>query len=248
MIYDDYLYQAELQRWVLEADVAWSRVDASLALQQPELLEEVRDSAIIESYFPLYTMKLVQAIWDRVDATAVFSIQLYESYKHFYALNRYLEIVGYRPLDEADIVETRRKNLGNPVPEAIAELTRYMMSEHFAAYFFMRLSRQAREPVLQQISAWIAKDEVRHAQFAFDILSDRLREDPTVSETILNAALRFRHVGSDVVEQVPVAEKNDLGAILSINKKVERLCGKKMTAHAQDQIRNQMKGLHHATI
>ena len=248
MIYDDYLHQAELQRWVLEADVAWSRVDVSVALQQPELLEEVRDSAIIESYFPLYTTNLVKAIWDQVDATAVFSIQLYESYKHFYALNRYLEIVGYRPLDEADIVETRRRNLGNPVPEAVAELTRYMMSEHFAAYFFMRLSRQAREPVLQQIAAWIAKDEVRHAQFAFEILSARLREDSSVSERILDAALRFRHVGADVVEQVPVAEKNDLGAILSINKKVERLCGKKMTAHAQDQIRNQMKGLDHATV
>ncbi len=248
MIYDDYLYQAELQRWVLEADIAWSKVDVALALKQPDLLEEVRDSAIIESYFPLYTMKLVQAIWDRVDATAVFSIQLYESYKHFYALNRYLEIVGYRPLEEADIVETRRKNLDLPVPEAIAELTRYMMSEHFAAYFFMRLSRQAREPVLQQLAAWIAKDEVRHAQFAFDLLSARLREDPSVSSRILDAALNFRHVGADVVDQVPVAEKNDLGAILSIKKKIERLCGKKMTAHAQDHIRNQMKDHHHATI
>lgn len=248
MIYDDYLHQAELQRWVLEADVAWSRVDAAVALQQPELLEEVRDSAIIESYFPLYTTNLVRAIWDQVDATAVFSIQLYESYKHFYALNRYLEIVDYRPLDESDIIATRRQNLNNPVPEAIAELTRYMMSEHFAAYFFMRLSRQAREPVLQQIAAWIAKDEVRHAQFAFEILSARLRDDPSVADRILDAALRFRHVGADVVEQVPVAEKNDLGAILSINKKVERLCGKKMTAHAQEQIRNQMKGLEHATV
>ena len=248
MIYDDYLHQAELQRWVLEADVAWSRVDASVALQQPELLNEVRDSAIIESYFPLYTTNLVRAIWDQVDATAVFSIQLYESYKHFYALNRYLEIVGYRPLDESDIIATRRQNLDNPLPEPISELTRYMMSEHFAAYFFMRLSRQAREPVLQQIAAWIAKDEVRHTQFAFEILSARLREDPTVADRILDSAHRFRHVGADVVEQVPVAEKNDLGAILSINKKIERLCGKKMTAHAQEQIRNQMKGLEHATV
>lgn len=247
MIYDDYLHQAELQRWVLEADVAWSQIDIPLAMQQPELLEEVRDSAIIESYFPLYTMKLVGVIWDQVDATAVFSIQLYESYKHFYALNRYLEITGYRPLDEEDIIATRRKNLGNPAPEPVAELTRYMMSEHFAAYFFMRLSRQAREPVLSRIAAWIAKDEVRHAQFAFEILSARLRENPSLAETILDAALHFRHVGADVVEEVPVAEKNDLGAILSINKKVERLCGKKMTAHAQHQIRKQMKG-NHATI
>ena len=76
MIYDEYLTQSELHRWILEADVAWNRVDCALAHTQPELLEELRDSALIESYFPLYTTKLVRALWDQVDATAVFSIQL----------------------------------------------------------------------------------------------------------------------------------------------------------------------------
>src|SRR2546422_1233462 len=107
MIYDEYLTQAELQRWILEADVAWNRVDAALALTQPELLDEVRDSALIESYFPVYTTKLVRALWNQVDATAVFSVQLYESYKHFYVLNRYLELVSYRPITEAELVEIR---------------------------------------------------------------------------------------------------------------------------------------------
>src|SRR2546428_13935207 len=87
MIYDEYLTQAELQRWILDADVAWGRVDAALALTQPQLLDEVRDSALIESCFSVYTTKLVRALWDQVDATAVFSVQLYESYKHFYVLN-----------------------------------------------------------------------------------------------------------------------------------------------------------------
>ena len=34
MIYDDYLHQSELQRWILEADVAWSRIDVPLARQR----------------------------------------------------------------------------------------------------------------------------------------------------------------------------------------------------------------------
>src|SRR5947207_2768849 len=108
MIYDEYLIQAEIQRWILEADVAWNRVDSALAYTQLELLEELRDSALIESYFPIYTTKLVRALWDQVDATAVSSIQLYESYKHFYVLNRYLEIIGYRPITIEEIVQIRQ--------------------------------------------------------------------------------------------------------------------------------------------
>src|SRR5436309_2937973 len=83
MIYDEYLTQAELQRWILEADVAWARVDVTLARSRPDVLEQVHDSALIESYFPLYTTRLMRALWDQVDVTSVFSVQLYESYKHF---------------------------------------------------------------------------------------------------------------------------------------------------------------------
>jgi len=225
MIYDEYLTQSELHRWILEADVAWNRVDCALAYTQPELLEELRDSALIESYFPLYTTKLVRALWDQVDATAVFSIQLYESYKHFYVLNRYLEVIGYRPITIEEIVEVRQRNLEREVSDGIAELTRYMVSEHFAAYFFLRLGRQVREPALRQIVGFIAKDEFRHSQFAFDLLELRLRTDPDCRERVLATALNFRHVGADVVPRVPVSEKNDLQAILTLNKKMHRLCG-----------------------
>src|SRR5947208_11492074 len=83
MIYDEYLTQAELQRWILEADVAWNAIDPKIALSQTILLDQVRDSALIESYFPIYTTRLMRALWDQIDATSVFSIQLYESYKHF---------------------------------------------------------------------------------------------------------------------------------------------------------------------
>jgi hypothetical protein len=225
MIYDEYLTQAELQRWILEADVAWNAVDPKIALSQPGLLDQIRDSALIESYFPLYTTRLIRALWDQIDATSVFSIQLYESYKHFYVLNRYLELVSYRPITEGELVAVRARNLDHEIADPIAELARYMVSEHFAAYFFLRLARQAPEPVLRRIAEFIAKDEFRHTQFAYDLLLPRVREDEGARARVLSAALNFRHVGADVVDSVPIAEKNDLQAILTLDKKMRRLCG-----------------------
>lgn len=225
MIYDEYLTQAELQRWILETDVAWNTIDREIALSEPALLDQIRDSALIESYFPIYTTRLIRALWDQIDATSVFSIQLYESYKHFYVLNRYLELVSYRPITEEELVAVRARNLNHEITDPIAELARYMVSEHFAAYFFLRLSRQAREPVLRKIADFIAKDEFRHTQFAFDLLLPRVREDDAAGARVLGAALNFRHVGADVVASVPIAEKNDLQAILTLDKKMRRLCG-----------------------
>ena len=225
MIYDEYLTQAELQRWILETDVAWNTIDRDIALSEPRLLDQIRDSALIESYFPIYTTRLIRALWDQIDATSVFSIQLYESYKHFYVLNRYLELVSYRPITEEELVALRARNLDREITDPTAELARYMMSEHFAAYFFLRLSRQAREPVLRRIAEFIAKDEFRHTQFAFDLLLPRVRGDEAARARVLSAGLNFRHVGADVVASVPIAEKNDLQAILTLDKKMRRLCG-----------------------
>ena len=236
MIYDEYLTQAELQRWILDIDVAWNRVDATLALTQTDLLDQVHDAALIESYFPIYTTKMMQAWWDKADVTAVFSIQLYESYKHFYVLNRYLELVAYRPIGDDELIAIRRRNLNSEVSEAVTELARYMISEHFAAYFFLRLSRQAKEPVLQQIASFIAKDEFRHTQFAFELLEPRVRDDRTARDQVLAAGLNFRHVGADVVAEVPVSEKNDLQAILTLNKKLQRLCGVSLTEFAKGEL------------
>jgi hypothetical protein len=46
--------------------------------------------------------------------------------------------------------------------------------------------------------------------------------------------LEFRHIGSDVVSPVPVSEKNDLGAILTLNKRMRRLCGVSLSGYAKE--------------
>src|ERR1700758_967204 len=110
MIYDEYLTTAEMQRWILEVDVAWNQIDRELALSQRDLLDQMHDSALIESYFPVYTGRLLRSMWDQIDVTSVFSVQLYESYKHFYALNRYLTIVDYRPVTDEELIVARERN------------------------------------------------------------------------------------------------------------------------------------------
>jgi hypothetical protein len=235
-LYDDYLTTAELQRWILDTEVGWNRVDVAIALSQPELLDQLRDAALIESYFPVYTIAIMRAFWHQVDVTAVFSIQLYESYKHFHSLSRYLELVGHRPIEDAEIIELRRRNAGFEVTDPIAELARYMISEHFAAYFFLRVSRQAREPVLAELAGFISRDEFRHTQFATDLLEPRVREDAVARQRVLETGLGFRHFGHDAIGSVPIAEKNDLAAILTLNRRVKRLCGISLAEYAKEEL------------
>src|SRR6266446_8614996 len=110
MTYGDYLTTSEMTRWILDTDIAWDSIDAALALSQPELLDRVRDSALIESFFPIFTPRALDLLWDNIAATAIYSVQLYESYKHFHVFSQYLDAVGYRPIRDAELIELRRRN------------------------------------------------------------------------------------------------------------------------------------------
>jgi hypothetical protein len=226
MIYAEYLSTAESNRWILDLDIPWDQADPQLAAAQLELLDRVRDSALIESFFPLFTTKAMELLWDDVAATSVFSIQLYESYKHFHVFNQYLYRVNHRPIGDEEIIELRRRNQHLRYDDGTRLLTWYMMSEHFAAHSFMKDSRQCTEPVLSQILKLVGRDEVRHAQFAYDLLDLRIRRNPAEVHKVLDAAAHFRHIGLDAVSEIPVAEKNDFAAIVTVNQKIERLTGR----------------------
>ena len=234
MTYGDYLTTSEMTRWILDTDIAWDSIDPALALTQPALLDRVRDSALIESFFPIFTPRALDLLWDNVNATAIYSIQLYESYKHFHVFAQYLEAVGYRPIEEAEIVALRRRNLGLKYDQPARLLTRYMMSEHFAAHNFFRDSRRAAEPVLRHILQLVAKDEVRHCQFGYELLDDHLKRHPGQIGEVLDEAVHFKHIGELVLPAVPVAEKNDFAAILAINRKIGRLTGHRISARLEE--------------
>ncbi len=225
MLYGDYLSTAELQRWTLDLDIAWDEVDPALALRQTDLLDRVRDSALIESFFPIFTCRAMDLLWNDVGATAVFSIQLYESYKHFHVFNQYLHRVDYRPIPDDEIVAIRQRNQDLRYDEGTDLLTRYMMSEHFAAFSFLKEAKQAREPVLRQILTLVGRDELRHAQFACDLLAERIQRDPVDASRVHAAAQSFQHIGLHVVSNVPVAERNEFAAIIALSQKIRRLTG-----------------------
>lgn len=230
MTYADYLSQSELQRWILETDIDWSRLDAAAAKTQPALLDRLRDAALIESFFPILTPRVLDVLWDDPTATAIFSVQLYESYKHFHVFNLYLERAQARPLTDADLVAVRRRNLGLRYDSATSVLTQYFMSEHFAAHAFFKDSRAAACPVLKRILHLVAQDEVRHSQFGYELLAARLERHPEERAVALDAARHYTHFGALVVDEVPIAEKNDFTAIVGLNQRLVRLCGEGIAA------------------
>jgi hypothetical protein len=226
MIYADYLSTAEMQRWNLDTDVAWDAIDVPLALGQPDLLDRVRDSALIESFFPIFTCRAMDCLWDDTAATAVFSVQLYESYKHFHVFNQYLQRIDYRPIDDAAITAARRRNLALRYDDGARLLTLYMMSEHLAAFHFMKDAALAREPVLRSILRLVGRDELRHTQFAYELLALRIQRNPSEAESVYEAARSFRHIGLHVVAEVPVAARNEFAAIVTVSQKIRRLTGR----------------------
>ena len=239
MIYEAHLRATEENAWPLDTSIAWDAIDLGVASAERELHEALHDAALIEGYLPVYAARLMQLLWDDVDATAVLSMELYEGLKHFTALARYLDRVGFQreEVSEAKLVAAREKALSLEYDQAklIAHLTNFMCSELFAAYFFLRISRRTNEPVLRDLLGYMARDEFRHSASAGDVLKKRIDRDPAVATQVLAAAEHFRHYGSDVVD-VPVAEENDFEAIMAVNRKIRLLCGLAPTEHLKESL------------
>lgn len=239
MIYEAHLRATEENAWPLDTTIAWDAIDLSVASDERELHQALHDAALIEGYLPVYAARLMQLVWDDVDATAVLSMELFEGLKHFTALTRYLDRVGFQreTVSEARLVAARERALGLRYEPAdlVAHLTNFMCSELFAAYFFLRIARRTDEPVLRDLLGYMARDEFRHSASAGDVLKKRIDRDPAIVPQVLAAAEHFRHYGSDVVD-VPVAEENDFEAIMAVNRKIRLLCGLAPTEHLKESI------------
>lgn len=227
MIYETHLYAAESAHWLLE-DVGWERIDHDVARGEGTLHQALHDAALVEGYLPVYASRLLQLLVDDVDATAVLSLELYEGLRHYTALTRYLDAVGFQSAAQADaaLATARTAAAGAAyTADRIAEhLTHFMGSEQFAAYFFLRIAEQTREPVLRDLLMRMSMDEHRHAAAAAAVLEARVRRHPSLAPRVLAAAEAFRHYGSDIVE-VPVAMPNDFEALAAFNRKVRQVAG-----------------------
>jgi acyl-[acyl-carrier-protein] desaturase len=241
MIYEAHLRATEENAWPLDTTIAWDAIDVGVASAEREIHQSLHDAALIEGYLPVYAARLMQLLWNDIDATAVLSMELYEGLKHFTALTRYLGRVGFQreEASAAALVAARERALAIEYREGdlIAHLTNFMCSELFAAHFFLRISRRTNEPVLRDLLGYMARDEFRHSASAGDVLRKRVDANPDVAAQVLTAAERFRHYGSDVVD-VPVAEENDFEAIMAVNRKIRLVCGLAPTEHLKESIPN----------
>jgi len=225
---------ADRGAWSVERDIKWGEIDRERALARPDLLASLRDAALIESYHPLNLARLLRATLDDIDAGVVFSLELYEGFKHFHSLRRYLEVVGHEPAitdEELVAIRTAQTEVDVLPENLIGKLVEFMLSEHLAHYFFRRLGEQAEDNVLADLLSRIADDEVRHAQSASDLIAKRIAADPTVIRQVLDAALDFHHFGEEAIGRVPVAQPGDAIAIQTFAKRIERLCGVRLVDH-----------------
>ena len=235
-LYARHARAADRGAWSVERDIRWGEIDAARALAQPEILAKLRDAALIESFHPVNLSRLIRFAWDDVDAGVVFSLEMYEGFKHFHALRMYLDAVGYEPAitdDELRQIRERADRDDFDAADLVSPLVEFMLSEHLAAYFFRRLGEQAREPQLRLLLSLIAADEVRHAQGASDLIAKRLAAHPEQVLNVLRAAAHFRHYGEGAVGggHVPVAMEGDDIAIRTFAARIERLCGMRIVDH-----------------
>jgi hypothetical protein len=238
-LYARHARAADTGGWSVERDVRWGEIVPTLVRDDRDLLSALRNAALIEAFHPVHLQRLLAETWDDVDAGVVFSLELYEGFKHFHALRMYLDAVAYEPtLTDEDIVAMRRaaRESEEEPYDLIDRLVEFMLSEHLASYFFRRLGEQTREPVLAEMLGLIAADEVRHAQSASDLLAKRVAADPAVIPRVLSSATHFRHFGERAIGDVPVAMPGDPLAIRTFARRIERLCGIRYVDHLKEAI------------
>jgi hypothetical protein len=225
---------AELGAWSVQHDIRWDAIDRDRARTRPELLDRLREAAIVESYHPVYIARLLRLASGDVDAGALLSLELYDGFKHFHGLRTYLDIVEHEPeITDHDILAARRRANDDTMHpgELVEQLVVFMLSEHLASYFFRRLGEQAPEPVLAELLSLIAAHVARQAQGTSEMIAKRFANDRSVIARILESASRFRHFAADAVGMVPVAQAGDPLAIRTFAARIEQLCGVRLVDH-----------------
>jgi hypothetical protein len=220
----------EVRSRIFDKRYEWSRIDRAKALSSPAALDLLREACLIESYLPVYTSKMTELFWDDLEATEVYTIEAFEAYTHYYTLRRYLDIVGYRPISDEEIVRLRSRERSVRYTDQIRELVNFMATEQFAASFFEDLIDAVKEPVLQAMLARFAGEEVRHSELACHLLRRRVERDPDIADRIVEMASKVRHVGSYVLPHVSPAKDDNVKTLIEFSRRIEGLTGRSLTS------------------
>jgi len=178
----------------------------------------MHDSALIESYFPLYNHQPLRAMWDQVGCHVGFFHSAVRVLQAFLCAESLLEL-GKLPSGEPTLNWWPcGKRSGHGLTDPIAETGAYMISEHFAAYFSCALRARPGSRCWRENQRVHRKDEFRHAQFAYDLLEPRFDPMPMARRRCFERRLHFRHVGSDVGRRADFREER-FQAILTLDQR-----------------------------
>ena len=83
----------QVQSRIFDHLFAWDQIDRKKALENKHVLELLREACLIESYFAVYTAKMMTLFYDDVSATSIFTIESFEAYTHYFILRKYFNPV-----------------------------------------------------------------------------------------------------------------------------------------------------------
>jgi hypothetical protein len=223
-----------VSRKIFESRVDWAAIDVSAAGEERELLGLLREACLVESWFPLYMAELSRLLFDDLEATAVFTIEAFEAYGHFYLLRRYLEHVGGDAPNDEEIVALRRRAAKEPLGDVVRELVNFMGTELFAADFFESIGERTGEAELRRMLVRFAKEEYVHSDFAKGLLHRMVADDPGVGSRVEEAALDFTHVGRYILPELSTGRSDNVALIQRFNRAVADVTGRLPSEAAVD--------------
>lgn len=211
---------------IFEGRVDWDAIDVFTAGGELEILGLLREACLVESFFPNYMAELTRLLFDDVHATAIFTVEAFEAYGHFYLLRRYLEHVGGDAPTDDEIAALRRTPEKSAPTDAVRELVNFMGTEMFAADFFESIAERTEEPVLCRMLTRFAREEHVHSDLARDLLRRMVADDPPVASRVEGAALDFTHVGRYVLPELSSARDDNVALIQRFNRGIAEVTGR----------------------
>lgn len=216
----------------------WDAIDVKKAHESPEILELLREACLVESVLPAYIAKMMELFWDDLNASTIFTVEGFEAYTHYYTLRRYLDAVGYKPITDEEVIELRRKERDSVYDNPARELVNFMATEHFAAAFFRDVEQYIKEPVLKSMMPRFTDEEVRHSQFAYDLIEEMLAKDPSKRPAVIEAVKNMQHIGSYFLPKIHPVTKDNMAVLVSFNHRIEKLLGESLSDVLTKEVKN----------
>lgn len=179
-LYDTLYHRLEKVRWDM-ADVPFDQIDKSAV--SAETLELVRVNCLMELSSLYATRMFLRDFQGNTDFCQFQSVWYFEEMRHYLILREYLKAFDAEP----DF--TTLEGFDTELKEApwANTLAMHWCGELRLGRWYMQWSKEAPEPVLQQVYKLIAEDEFRHAQAYEEFMERALEKDPSVLLPFANA-------------------------------------------------------------